>query len=268
MMKRNPKRVTAAQGGTRTMRKSGAPAPAPAAFRAARQSRIFQDVVEQIQEAILRGEFQPGDKLPAERELKEMFQTSRGTLREALRVLEQKGLIEIRLGVNGGAVVRASMDQPLTESLGLMLRLQEISLTHLHEFREEIEGAVTATAARQATAEDIQNLEQLVDNAARCVAKGTAAWDDFLRADKRFHQTLARITRNPIYIYMYNVVHDNIQPYYDRFLPADPELMRENHQDLRDILDAVRAGTVALARKRAQAHVRRFGEHMKRYSTA
>jgi len=59
-------------------------------FRAAKQSRIFQDIVDQIQEAILSGSVKSGTMLPAERELKEMFETSRGTLREALRVLEQK----------------------------------------------------------------------------------------------------------------------------------------------------------------------------------
>ena len=108
-------------------------------FRTARQSRIFQDVVDQIQEAILSGKFQTGDMLPSEREMREIFQVSRGTLREALRVLEQKGLIEIRLGVSGGAMVKAAMAETLTESLGLMLRLRKISLDHLHEFREDIE---------------------------------------------------------------------------------------------------------------------------------
>ncbi len=60
-------------------------------FRKAKQSRIFQDVVNQIQEAILDGHLNAGDKLPSERELGEMLGTSRGTLREALRVLEPKG---------------------------------------------------------------------------------------------------------------------------------------------------------------------------------
>jgi DNA-binding transcriptional regulator YhcF (GntR family) len=60
-------------------------------FRVAKQNRIFQDVVEQIQEAIIDGHLKVGDRLPAERELKAMLQTSRSTLREALRVLEQKG---------------------------------------------------------------------------------------------------------------------------------------------------------------------------------
>lgn len=61
-------------------------------FQAAKQTKIFQDVVEQIQEAILDGRLKAVDMLPAERELKQMFNISRGTLREALRVLEQKGL--------------------------------------------------------------------------------------------------------------------------------------------------------------------------------
>lgn len=57
-------------------------------FQEARQNRTFQNVIDQIQEAILQGRLKAGDKLPPERELKEMFNTSRGTLREALRVLE------------------------------------------------------------------------------------------------------------------------------------------------------------------------------------
>ena len=69
-------------------------------FRKAKQSRIYQDVVEQIQTAILDGEIEAGAKLPSERDLCDLFQTSRGTLREALRILEQKSLIEIRLGVS------------------------------------------------------------------------------------------------------------------------------------------------------------------------
>ena len=71
-------------------------------FQAAKQTKVFQDVVEQIQEAILDGRLTAGQTLPAERELKEMLSISRGTLREALRVLEHKGLIEIKLGVGRG----------------------------------------------------------------------------------------------------------------------------------------------------------------------
>ena len=86
-------------------------------FKKAKQNRVFQDVVEQIQDAIIKGKLKPGARLPAERELKDLFNTSRGTLREALRVLEQKGLIEIKLGVSGGAIVKRIDAEPIVESL-------------------------------------------------------------------------------------------------------------------------------------------------------
>lgn len=231
-------------------------------FRAARQSRIFQDVVDQIQEAILGGEFQTGDMLPSEREMREIFHVSRGTLREALRVLEQKGLIEIRLGVNGGAMVKAGMAETMTESLGLMLRFRKISLDHLHEFREDIEGIVTAKAAERAKAPDLEKLRALLAEAGRHAAAGIAAWRDFLNVDKKFHQSLARITGNPIYIFIHNMVHDNIQPYYDTFLPPDDRRLAENYQDLKEIFDAVAGGDPVLAGELARKHIWRFNEYM------
>ena len=116
-------------------------------FQKARQNRIFQDVVEQIQEAILQGTLNPGDKLPPERELKEMFGASRGTLREALRILEQKGLITIKIGVAGGAVVNALSTDQVSESLDLLIRYQKASLKDLAEFREGVEGLVAGLKA-------------------------------------------------------------------------------------------------------------------------
>ena len=127
-------------------------------FRVAKQNRIFQDVVDQIQEAIIDGKLKVGDRLPSERELKDTLQTSRSTLREALRVLEQKGLIEIKLGTGGGAVVKAVTTDQVTESLDLLIRSQKVSLTHLAEFRESIEGDVVAIAARRAGSKDIKRL--------------------------------------------------------------------------------------------------------------
>lgn len=231
-------------------------------FRTARQSRIFQDVVDQIQEAILTGEFQTGDMLPSEREMREIFHVSRGTLREALRVLEQKGLIEIRLGVSGGAMVKAAMAETLTESLGLMLRLRKISLGHLHEFREDIEGVVTAKAARRAGEADVARLQALLAEAGRHAARGVREWKAFLNIDKKFHQDLARITGNPIYIFIHAMVHDNIQPYYDTFLPPDDRRLRENYQDLADILDAVEKKDPDRAADLARRHILRFNAYM------
>lgn len=231
-------------------------------FRAARQNRIFQDVVDQIQEAILTGEFKPGDMLPSERDMKEMFQTSRGTLREALRVLEQKGLIEIRLGVTGGAMVKASMTDALNESLELMLRYKKISLTHLHEFRGDIEGLVTARAAEKADKQDIENLQDILDQAKIHVEAGIEQWQEFLNMDKKFHQALANITANSIYIFIHNMIHDNIQPYYDEFLPPSDKRLKENYKDLCNILESIKNKEIDKARDYAQKHIHRFNIYM------
>lgn len=233
-------------------------------FRAARQSRIFQDVVEQIQEAIIDGRLTAGDKLPAERELKEMLQTSRSTLREALRVLEQKGLIEIKLGTGGGAVVRSLTSDQVAESLDLLIRSQKVSLNHLAEFRESIEGNVVALAAERICREDVEQLNQLLDQAGDCVEHGTDELEEFLRVDRELHMLLAKITRNPVYISILKTVHDNIHRYYERFLTMDDREMRENYIDLREIVQTVTQGQTEKARKLAQSHVWRFTRYMKR----
>jgi len=231
-------------------------------FRAAKQNRIFQDVVDQIQEAIIDGRLKVGDMLPAERELKDMLKISRGTLREALRVLEQKGLIEIKLGVGGGAMVRDINMEPVSESLGLLIRSRKVSLNHLAEFRAGIEGTVASIAAQRATEKDIETLENLLVEAKTFVDAGAEHWKDFVQVDKNFHQTLSNISGNPLYIITHQLVHDNIQQYYDIFLPGDKKRLEENYQDLAKILGYMKQGDTEGAREQAKRHVRRFNEYM------
>jgi GntR family transcriptional repressor for pyruvate dehydrogenase complex len=233
-------------------------------FHAAKQSRIFQDIVDQIQEAILDGSIKSGDMLPAERELKEMFQTSRGTLREALRVLEQKGLIEIKLGVGGGALVKSANTQQVGESLDILIRSQKVSLNHLCEFREEVEGDVVALAAGRAEAEDIERLKVLLADAKKHAEKGAPHRDAFLEADKKLHLALAQISGNPIYISVLKMVHDNIHRYYDDFLPMGKSELMENYEDLCGIVEAVEKGDAARSKALAQSHIRRFSDYMEK----
>jgi DNA-binding FadR family transcriptional regulator len=233
-------------------------------FRAAKQSRIFQDIVDQIQEAILDGRFKAGDMLPSERELKEMFQTSRGTLREALRVLEQKGLIEIKLGVGGGAMIKSADTDQIGESLDILIRSQKVSLSHLCEFREEVEGDVVALAAERATAVDIQRLKQLLREAKKHAEKGSTHRSQFLEVDKKFHLALSQISRNPIYISVLKMVHNNIHSYLDSFLHMGKRELMENYQDLCDLVQAVEQSDAAKSKSIAQSHVRRFTEYMEK----
>jgi GntR family transcriptional regulator, transcriptional repressor for pyruvate dehydrogenase complex len=236
-------------------------------FRAAKQNRIFQDVVEQIQEIILSGKLQPGEMLPSERELKAMLQVSRGTLREALRVLEQKGLIEIKLGVGGGAVVQDVSYDQINESLALLIRYQKVSLRHLTEFRVGVEGRVAALAAERAKPADILRLKSLLEDARQFVAKGSAFQKEFVEVDKKIHLALAEITENPVYISLHHTVHDNIDQYYETFLAMHQREMEENLADLGDIIDAVEHQQVDEARRLAQAHVLRFNHYMESRET-
>jgi DNA-binding FadR family transcriptional regulator len=232
-------------------------------FQTAKQTKIFQDVVEQIQEAILDGRLKAGDTLPAERELKQMFNISRGTLREALRVLEQKGLIKIKLGVGGGSVVKAVDTDQISESLGLLIRSQKVSLNHLAEFREDVEGIVAANAARTNPGDRIQNLTKLLDKARKCVQQGSSRRNEFIEIDKQIHMNLAEIAGNPIYATILHSIHDNIHRYYDRFLSMEERELEENYQDLCNIVRAVKNGKPEQARTYAQNHVKRFNQYMK-----
>jgi len=233
-------------------------------FRAAKQNRIFQDVVDQIQEAILEGNLKAGDKLPAERELREMLQTSRSTIREALRVLEQKGLIEIKLGMGGGAVVKSISADQMSESLDLLIQSRKVSLNHLAEFRKGVEGDVVAMAATRRKPEDIQKLTLLLAEAEACAKEGERRVSDFLDTDKKIHLSFVRIAGNPIYISVLKMVHDNIRRYFETFLPMKKREMLENYRDLESIVRAVETGDAEKARELAQAHVERFNTYMKR----
>ena len=251
-------------------------------FQAAKQTKVFQDVVEQIQDAILDGRLQVGETLPAERELKQMFNVSRGTLREALRVLEQKGLIQIKLGVGGGSVVKSVDTDQISESLALLIRSQKVSLNHLAEFREDVEGIVAANAAyaayaskaseaASATSADgtgssdyFQDLKGLLEKARECVEQGSSRRDEFIEIDKQIHMNLAQIAGNPIYTSILYSIHENIHRYYDRFLSMEAKELKENYQDLCNIVQAVETGQANDARRFAQEHVQRFNRYMKK----
>ncbi|CAG0961119.1 partial HTH-type transcriptional regulator LutR, partial [Anaerolineae bacterium] len=210
------------------------------------------------------GRIETGQTLPSERELKVMFQISRGTLREALRVLEQKGLIEIRLGVGGGSVVRSVDAGQVSESLGLLIRSQKVSLSHLTEFRVGMEGSIAAQAAERRSAADVRKLKDLLAVAGACAKNGRRGRDELLEVDKQIHMTIAAATQNPIYQSVLSSIHDNIHRYYDRFLSMDDRELSENYRDLCDLVAAIEKGDASAARRLARGHVQRFSIHMQR----
>lgn len=231
-------------------------------FKQVKQSKAYQDVVDQIQELIMAGTLKAGSLLPAERELKEQFGISRGTLREALRVLEQKGLIEIRTGVAGGSMVREINSDNLSENLGLLIRNCAVSLRDLAEFREEVEGGVAALAAQRAGDDDVAALKALLVEAEGNLNQGRSGWDAFIRADEQLHLALARMSGNLLFLTVLQSLYVNIHTYYVKYLPRNKALLKENLEDLREIVGAIAAHDSGRARGIAQSHVRRFNSYM------
>ena len=235
-------------------------------FQKAKQTRVFKDVVDQIQKAVLGGALEKGAMLPPERELTEMFKVSRGTLREALRVLEQKGLIKIKLGVGGGAVVRNLSTREVSRSLDLLIRYQRVSLKHLAEFREGVEGIVAGLAVERAKPEDIALLKGLVKKGEACLEKPGIEWDEFIKVDNEFHMAIARISGNPIYEVVIKTIGENVHRYFERYLPREEAFIRQNYRDLCSILDAVEKGEASRARLLVQNHVYQFNRIMEEHA--
>jgi DNA-binding FadR family transcriptional regulator len=230
-------------------------------FKKAKQSRVFQDVVDQIQDAILEGRLPPGSKLPAERDLKDMFNTSRGTLREALRVLEQKGLIEIKLGVSGGAIVKKITTEPIIESLALLIQSRNIPLEDLYEFRIKLEGSLAELAALRVTEEDIEQMTVLVEEAEDCIRESD--WDGFLKIDEAIHTLMGKMSRNAIFQFVQKSIHDNIHRYYNEYLPLDKDTCLENFHDLEQLLEALKQKDSQKTSELIMDHMHRFNIKMK-----
>ncbi len=231
-------------------------------FQKVASTRIFQSVVDQIQEAIFDGRLQAGDQLPSEMKLKEMFQTSRGTVREALRVLEQKGLVQIRTGAGGGAVVCAPDESKIAESLDILVQCRQVTFDQMAQFREEIEGGVAALAAAIAGRADIDRLRELLEEARCLLEEDVVDPASFARIDVRIHIAIAEIVGNPLFVAVLRMVHENVLEVFERYSLAE-DLLRENFQDLCQLAAALEDNDPELARTHARKHVRRFNRHLK-----
>lgn len=237
-------------------------------FEKPKSNRIFQNIVDQIQGAILSGQIKTGDTLPSEMKLKEMFATSRGTIREALRVLEQKGLIDIKTGVSGGAVVKAVNTEKIMEDLDLLIQTQKVTFDHLAEFREGVEGSVAAMAAQRVTTQDIEKLNELLREAKKLLDQGEFDTHAFLHIDMRLHIALAQIVANPLYLANIQIVHKKILESMSQFIDYDKQIVARNYKDLCDMVKAIEQRDADQARTLAQNHVRLFVGYMKAGYTA
>ena len=163
-------------------------------FRSVRTQRVSDEIVGQVKEALFTGKLRVGDRLPPERELAEKFEASRASVREALRSLEQEGVIQIRKGVNGGIFVVDLDHRPVAKSLRTLLELRKISIHHISEARLIFEPEAARLAAQRAKPEDLQQLEEVIQKMGEAVGRRELPRSH----DLMFHQLIARAAANPI----------------------------------------------------------------------
>lgn len=228
-----------------------------------KQNKMFQEIVEQVEQAILAGELCPGDSLPPELQLKEMFQTSRSTVREAIRVLEAKGYLEIRQGVGGGTFIKSIEPDNVAQNMIRYLVSNRVSFDDIASFRELVEGGASALAAKQGSKEQVQELRALLDESLRVLEADEADWVNHYRLDEKIHVAIAGITDNPLFVMVLKALHFNLLDADDRFAPKSPEHLRDNYNGLAQIVNAIEAGDAQTAEQAAREHVTIFNQHMK-----
>ncbi len=130
-------------------------------FKPIKQPRVSEEVAEQLKQAILRGEFAPGEKLPSEQRLSEQFQVSRLSIREALHKLEHFGFVVTRQGVTGGAYVIDLTFQTLTNGFLDLFMAGKVSIPELHQLRVVIEPEIARLAATMVTPEQARQLQEV-----------------------------------------------------------------------------------------------------------
>jgi GntR family transcriptional regulator, transcriptional repressor for pyruvate dehydrogenase complex len=180
-------------------------------------------VSDEIAEHIAAGTLQVGSKLPSERALAEQFGASRNTLREALRSLEQAGLIRLHTGVQGGAIIQNGGGGAIGSNLMDMYHLGGIQPHHLTQARIMYESAIIRVACDKATPQDIAALQENINAAEQ--ARKSGNFEDRIALHLEFHRMLARIAGNPITMAVMNGVLDimakfiaSIEPYDNGFV--------------------------------------------------
>ncbi len=153
---------------------------------------LHKDLAELLSERIISKELPPRALLPPERELCEVFKVSRTVVREAMKLLESRGLVRIERG--RGTVVQEPRTETVTSSLRLMLRRNPHTIGELLEVRTILEAGVAALAAERRTDENLSAMQRCLDTMRRKPGEP----EGYVDADLEFHTEIARAAQNPV----------------------------------------------------------------------
>jgi GntR family transcriptional regulator, transcriptional repressor for pyruvate dehydrogenase complex len=209
---------------------------------------VYSEVASQIHRLIADGRLKPGDRLPSERELAEVFGVSRSSVRDAIRVLEMRGLVEPKHGE--GTLVRQVPLDAIVSPLADVLTASKDLTAELFDMRRILEPPVARAAAVRATPEDLEALDQILERQALRVRAGEVA----IAEDNEFHYRIATAAKNRVVLRVIDVVMDLLRESRVRWLQG-PGRAHSSLAGHRRILDAIRRRDPDGAAEAMRVHV-------------
>jgi GntR family transcriptional repressor for pyruvate dehydrogenase complex len=226
-------------------------------FQAVSPKSLTQGIADQVERLILSHELQIGDALPAERELAAQLQVSRNILREAIKMLAQKGLLEIRPG-SGTFVVRPSTEF-LQDSLDFFIRFNSSALFDLVEARLSLEVEIAGLAAQRANAEDYQRIKFYLDQMEEKIDDYAA----YIEADLCFHEALAQAAKNEILQLLLSSIRGALRKNIGHLAKHHPSAVATAMQYHHHIARAIQQRDEQEARLAMRGHVEEVGRGLR-----
>ena len=215
----------------------------------ARRGRLRDRAADQLLEMVVSGGLEPGERLPPERELCARLGVSRTVVREALNLLEARGLISIEHG--RGAVVSGGNTDAVRDALGVILRVRPKVLWELLEMRAILEVGISGLAAERATVEDTDAMRAELERMAALID----APEGYVDADVEFHALLARAARNGVLLTMLEPIVDLLRASRRVSASRRPGSALRALGEHEEILRRVEAGDAEGARREMRAHL-------------
>lgn len=223
-------------------------------YKLVRTSRLYEQIVQQIEESIVKGDLKPGDQLPAERDLAQRFGVSRTAVREAVKALREKGLVEAYSGK--GTFITDGTTQAVRQSLDLMVKIGQTEGTnHLAELRAILEPEIAALAAARIQDPELATMREAV-SIMDASGKDPEA---YIEADLDFHLALAEAAANPLILSLLDSIVGLLREQRLRIfrVPGGPERGQIHHKR---ILEAVERRDIQKAREVMRAHLSQVSE--------
>lgn len=222
-------------------------------FRPVNVGRISEIIVEQIRVLMRQGQLKPGDRLPPERDLCERFGVSRVTVREALRMLESSGLVQIRVGARGGAFVTAPSSDRVGAGLTDMLTLSAISAADVTEVRMILEVGIMPLVCERATDQDIADLEEICERSEAALRSGEYSMDYSLE----FHTRVAQATHNPAVVLLVESFRGPIHMSLQQAREVAPQMGDLGTREHERLIEAIRHREPEAATEIMREHLER-----------